>query len=177
MPPAPRRDSPKNRTFVHAVQPRSLRGAQCQERLLRPSLRFRRARHAAESSLNFLSVAHRHCRRFPTSRLHHGRQINVERQHILRRPDPDRVPTDLPHFFCRHPHEFSNPLECLCDRIDLEPRPNLPSPNQPPKHRSSFDSRRPQPHSKVRHRIRRQIQGCLPKRAKSSGFLWIVRRE
>jgi hypothetical protein len=50
------------------------------------ALGFCGARHSAPARLNLLAVPHRHHRRLPPPRLHRGRQINVERQHILRRP-------------------------------------------------------------------------------------------
>jgi hypothetical protein len=56
-----------------------LRG-QYLEHLLRPPLRFRRPRHPAEPGLNILSIPHWHRRGFPAARLHHGREVNVERQ-------------------------------------------------------------------------------------------------
>jgi hypothetical protein len=88
-------------------------------RSLRPTLRFRRARHATQSRLNIFPIPHRHCRRFPSPRLHHGRQVNVERQHILRRPDPDRMTADVFCFFRCHAHKLGNPFEGLSNGVHL----------------------------------------------------------
>src|SRR5271155_5724528 len=44
------------------------------------------------------TVPHRHRRRFPTPRLHYGREVDVESQHVLSRSDADRMTTDVSCF-------------------------------------------------------------------------------
>jgi len=51
--------------------------------------------HTTTPRLNCFAIAHRHHRSLASPRLHYGREIDVERQHILRRSHPNRVPTLL----------------------------------------------------------------------------------
>jgi hypothetical protein len=44
---------------------------------------------------NVLTVLHRHPMRLPASGLHHGGQINIQRQRVLRCSHPNGVPADL----------------------------------------------------------------------------------
>jgi hypothetical protein len=94
-----------------------------------------------ETRLNFLPLAHRHRRCFPSPRLHHGSKFNVERQHILGRPDPDGVDADSFCFLRRHAYPLDDPFERLCDRIDVESRLYSPAPPGPSSNDESTRSR------------------------------------
>ena len=125
---------------------------------LSTSLCLRRPRHSPSPRLNLLPIPHRHHRRLPPSGLHYGCEIDVERQHILRRPNPDRVPADLAHFLLGHSNKFRHPFERLGYRVNVEPRPDPSSSNQSPKHHPRTNPRHLQPSLQVLHRIRRQIR-------------------
>jgi hypothetical protein len=60
-------------------------------------------------------------------------------QHIMGLPNPNRTPTDLPHFLFSHPHQFPYPPELLRNRIAVGPLLYSSSLNQPPKHRPRID--------------------------------------
>lgn len=114
------------------------------------SLFLGRPGHPTPRRHHMLAIPHRHPDRLPPSVAHDRRQIHIQRQQILRRPDPHGVPADALDLLGRQLEVAGDRLECPGDGFWTQPAANSPfplavvsrcsAPNNTPEHGSLFDS-------------------------------------
>jgi len=66
-----------------------------------PSLHESRTRHTLSRREHMLTVPHWHVRRLPSSRLRDRGEIDIQREQLLRCPDPNGMPANIRDFLLR----------------------------------------------------------------------------